>query len=220
MRKAIFDVIDELNRTFEIQRIAIRGLGWEEYVTPGIGSHAQQVVNEQLLTEYDILIAIFATKLGTLTPNARSGTIDEIEHAIANNKSPMGKYRVQVYFRDKLESTSSLSIDEFKNVIEYREALKPRGILFGMFKEREDLQREIRVNWPAPGSADTELGVLMEPEVRAIQFLSLFWIALSGRRVCGLGRRRGLCRWRCAAGWEEISRAARARLCESPPAEL
>jgi hypothetical protein len=103
-----------------------------------------------LLTEYDILIAIFATKLGSPTPSARSGTIEEIEHAIANDKSPMGKYRVQVYFRDKLESTSDLLIDDFKDVIEYREALKPRGILFGMFKERDDLQREVRVNIQRP----------------------------------------------------------------------
>jgi two-component system, NtrC family, sensor kinase len=44
--------------------------------------------------------------------------------------------------------------------------------------------------------------------------------AISARRVCGRGRRRGLCRWRCAAAGAERRRAARARLCGSPPAEL
>src|SRR5690349_15709686 len=99
IRKSVFEVIDELNRTFEVQRVAIRGLGWEEYVTPGIGTDAQNVVSQQLLREYDILIALFATKLGSPTNSAASGTVEEIEHAIANEKSEMGKHRVQVYFR-------------------------------------------------------------------------------------------------------------------------
>ncbi len=150
MRKAVFDVIDELNRAFEIQKVAIRGLGWEEYVTPGIGSSAQDVVNKQLLVEYDILVAMFATKLGTPTPNAASGTIEEIDNAIANVASPMGKHRVQVYFRDKLDGISNISVDEFKGLFEFRECLKSRGILFGLFKDRDDLQREIRINIQKP----------------------------------------------------------------------
>lgn len=149
-RKVLFDVIDELNRSFDIQKVHIRGLGWEEYVTPGIGMDAQDVVNQQLLTDYDILIALFSTKLGSPTERATSGTIEEIEHAIANTTSPMGKYRVQVYFRDRIDSASSLSMDEFKKVMDYREALKPRGVLFGLFKSDDDLQREIRVNVQRP----------------------------------------------------------------------
>jgi hypothetical protein len=149
-RKAVFEVIDELNRAFEIQKISIRGLGWEEYVTPGIGSDPQNVINEQLLKEYDILIALFAYKLGSPTTNAASGTIEEIEHAIANKESPMGRHRVQVYFRNKIENTSEISIEELKKVFEYREKLKPLGVLYGSFKDREDLQKEVRINLQRP----------------------------------------------------------------------
>ena len=69
-RRVVFEVIHELNRSLEIQRVAVRGLGWEEYATPGISDSAQTVINEQVLKEYDILVAIFATKLGTPTANA------------------------------------------------------------------------------------------------------------------------------------------------------
>lgn len=103
-RKAVFEVVDELNRAFEAQRVAVRGLGWEEYVTPGVGAEAQEVINEQLLGEYDILVALFGFKLGTPTRNALSGTVAEVERAIKNLDSPMGKHRVQVYFRDSVES--------------------------------------------------------------------------------------------------------------------
>ena len=118
--------------------------------TPGIGSDPQNVINEQLLKEYDILIALFASKLGSPTTNAASGTIEEIEHAIANKESPMGRHRVQVYFRDKIENTSEISIEELKKVFEYREKLKPLGVLYGSFKDRDDLQKEVRINLQRP----------------------------------------------------------------------
>jgi hypothetical protein len=145
-RRAVFDGIYELNRIFEAQKISIRGLGWEEYVTPGIGSGAQNVINEQLLRDYDILIALFGTKLGTPTSNAPSGTVEEIEHAIANTQSPLGQHRVQVYFLDKIDSASSISIDELKRVADFRQELEPRGVLYRLFKSEDELQQEVRVN--------------------------------------------------------------------------
>ncbi|MHC4042451.1 hypothetical protein [Bradyrhizobium sp. 23AC] len=149
-RRAVFDVIHELNRTLESQGISIRGVGWEEYATPGIGSEVQEVVSQQILREYDILIALLATRLGTPTEKHRSGTVEEIEHAIANTSNPMGLYRVQVYFRDRIESVSSISIDEFSKLTEFRKQLEPRGILYKLFKNDDELQREVRVNIQRP----------------------------------------------------------------------
>lgn len=149
-RKAVFDVLHELNRSLEVQGISIRGLGWEEYVTPGIAADSQAVINEQLLTEYDILIAILATKLGTPTSNSVSGTVEEIEHAIANTKSSMGNFRVQVYFRDRIENISNISIDEYRKVAEFRESLKARGVLYRLFVDDRELQKEIRANIERP----------------------------------------------------------------------
>jgi hypothetical protein len=145
-RRAVFDGIYELNRILEAQKISIKGLGWEEYVTPGIGSEAQDVVNKQLLREYDILIAIFGTKLGTPTSNALSGTVEEIEYAIANTTSPLGQYRVQIYFLDKIDSASSISIEELKKVSDFRKQLEPRGVLYRLFRSDDELQKEVRVN--------------------------------------------------------------------------
>jgi hypothetical protein len=149
-RKFVFDAIHELDRTFEVQNIAIRGLGWEEYATPGIAGEAQDVINKQILQEYDILIAIFGTKLGSPTKSNSSGTVAEIEHAIAKNDSDMGLHRVQVYFCDKIESLSNTSIDELKRLDEYRKSLSERGVLYRVFSTGDQLQREIRVNVQRP----------------------------------------------------------------------
>lgn len=100
IRKSIFDVLHELNRAFEGQGVAIRALGWEEYAAPGVDSEAQVLINKQILKEYDILVAVFSAKLGTPTATSRSGTVEEIEHAIDNVGSSMGNYRAQVYFRE------------------------------------------------------------------------------------------------------------------------
>src|SRR5262245_34260005 len=130
-RKIVFEVIDEMNTTFEIQKLAIRHLGWEEYASPGIGDHPQAVVSGQLLKEYDILIALFTTSLGTPTLNARSGTVEEIEHAIANKNSDLGQFRVQVYFIEQtLSPTNLLALEELRKVIEYREELGQRGVFY------------------------------------------------------------------------------------------
>lgn len=149
-RRTVFEVIHELNRTLEAQRISIRGLGWEEYVTPGIDIDAQSVINGQLLNDYDILIALFGTRLGTPTSKSPSGTIEEIEQAIANTSSPMGKHRVQIYFLDTIDNLSSLSLEELSKVADYRKQLEPRGILYQLFKDKDQLEREIRVNIQKP----------------------------------------------------------------------
>lgn len=150
MRRAVFEIIDEINRTFEVQRISVRGLGWEEYVTPGVSDEPQSVINESILQDYDVLIAMFATKLGTPTKTAGSGTVEEIEKALAREPMPLGKHSIQVYFRDKIENLSEIPIDELKRVSDFRNSLKARGVLYGQFKERDDLQREIRVNLQRP----------------------------------------------------------------------
>lgn len=149
-RKTVFDAIHELNRIFEIQRVTIRGLGWEEYTSPGIDTEPQSVINAQLLRDYDILVAVFGTKLGSPTKTQKSGTIEEIEKAILNASSEMGIHRVQVYFCDKIESISSVSLEELQQVAEYRKSLAARGVLYREFKSDDELQREIRVNLQRP----------------------------------------------------------------------
>jgi hypothetical protein len=91
-------------------------MNWEEYVSPGIDAEPQTLINKQLLRSYDMLIAIFGTKLGTPTGSHRSGTLEEIEHAIGRNDSVFGEYRVQVYFKDAIESLRDVDPAELSEV--------------------------------------------------------------------------------------------------------
>jgi putative ubiquitin-RnfH superfamily antitoxin RatB of RatAB toxin-antitoxin module len=62
----------------------------------------------------------------------------------------MGRHRVQVYFKDRIESASNISIEEFTKLVEFRQRLETRGILYKSFKDDDQLRQEIRVNIQRP----------------------------------------------------------------------
>lgn len=58
-----------------------------ESVSPGFGDYAQAVVNEQIVEESDVCIAIFTDRLGTATPGGHpSGTAEEVAEVLAAGK--------------------------------------------------------------------------------------------------------------------------------------
>jgi hypothetical protein len=145
-RKAVFDSLTELNRTLDIQGTSLKVIGWEDYSSPGVGPDAQQVVNRQILDEYDILIGLFGTRLGTPTSQARSGTVEEIEKALSRQNAAMGEFHVQVYFGDRIEQVSQINVSDLVEVIDYQKSLHARGVFYKTFRSKEDLAREVRVN--------------------------------------------------------------------------
>lgn len=56
-------------------------IGWEDYVLPGVGIDAQDVVNKQIKQEYDVFVGLFKSRIGTKTHRAISGTVEEYELA-------------------------------------------------------------------------------------------------------------------------------------------
>ncbi|NEG55073.1 hypothetical protein [Bifidobacterium platyrrhinorum] len=80
-----------LDIRFETQR-------WPRDTTPVLrdGSDGQEVTNEQIIDNADIVIAVFASRLGTPTPrNGFSGTAEEIDYAFRRLDKAC-----HVYFRD------------------------------------------------------------------------------------------------------------------------
>lgn len=145
-RKAIFDAISELNLQLESQNYYVRALGWEEYVSPGIGDNPQAVINEQLFQSWDMLVAIFGAKLGSPSGAFRSGTLEEIEKAIASDNSVFKHHRIQIYFKDSISSISKIDPTEFSELLSFRSSLGSRGILYGVFSDAQQLSRAIRLN--------------------------------------------------------------------------
>ena len=76
----------------------------------------QENINNQLLDKCDIIIAIFWSKLGTPTSVAESGTVEEIERGIKQEKE------VAIYFSEKPVPFDH-DQDQFKRLKEYRNKL-------------------------------------------------------------------------------------------------
>ncbi|MCK0519316.1 nucleoside 2-deoxyribosyltransferase [Williamsia sp. DF01-3] len=58
----------------------------EEGGAPAFGEYAQNVVNEQIIDDSDMVLAVFTDRLGTATPGHPSGTAEEINRALAQGK--------------------------------------------------------------------------------------------------------------------------------------
>lgn len=80
---------------------------WETDSVPSYGGHPQHFINERIIDRSDLLIAVFWTRIGSPTPNEKSGTIEEIRE-FARRKGPK---RVMVYFCTRPVSQSPDEID-------------------------------------------------------------------------------------------------------------
>jgi hypothetical protein len=64
-----------------------------EFATPELGDHPQHILNGKIIASSELLVAILHSKLGTPTPTASSGTVEEIREFIARK----GPKRVMLY---------------------------------------------------------------------------------------------------------------------------
>jgi hypothetical protein len=65
-----------------------------EFAVPQMGGHPQSILNKTIIEASDLLVAIFWSKLGTPTPTAPSGTVEEIREFIRLK----GPQRAMIYF--------------------------------------------------------------------------------------------------------------------------
>src|SRR4051812_31537661 len=64
------------------RRIALVPLRWETGSVPMLGEHPQAILNKQLVERTDIMIALFGSRIGSSTPHAISGTVEEVENSL------------------------------------------------------------------------------------------------------------------------------------------
>lgn len=102
---------------------------------PLLGSHPQALINAQGVDDSDIVFALFGGRLGSPTPEAASGTAEEVDRALGLGKP------VHLYF-----STAPLPNDIDTSQLEalrrFKESMQERGLL-GEFSNPEQLGYEV-----------------------------------------------------------------------------
>jgi Domain of unknown function (DUF4062) len=111
-------------------------IGWETDATPDLSDRGQAIINNQLVDKCDLLIGIFWTRIGTPTPEAESGTVEEIQRFIAQGK------RCIVYFSDRSAPPSKIDSQQYKRLRNYRQKLNKIG-LTDAYKEIEEFREKV-----------------------------------------------------------------------------
>jgi hypothetical protein len=96
---------------------------WEHSAVPALGGHPQKILNKQIIDKSELLIAIFWSRLGTPTPDAESGTVEEIEEFI----EAKGAARVMLYFCTR-DIRHDIDLEELQRLRDYKETMKTRGL--------------------------------------------------------------------------------------------
>ena len=146
-RKLLEGVIQELNLTWPQQLgISLELIKWETHAFPGAGTDPQDVINHQLPQDYDILLLMLWSRIGTPTPRAQSGTLEEFENAYERWRSNPKLLRLMIYFKNTPLSPDNIDPDQLRLLQEFRKSLGDRGILYSTFTGGEEFSQLLRIH--------------------------------------------------------------------------
>jgi hypothetical protein len=135
-RKAVTEAINTWTRRHGDQTGVIMQAVSSEQARPDMSADPQAVINRQLGENRDAVIAVFGKRIGTATPRAISGTVEEIEEAIGEGKD------VMVYFSSGPISRDGLDLVQLAKLEEFRRSLQSRGLL-GSYKSLPHLKTQL-----------------------------------------------------------------------------
>lgn len=143
--RALLDtIIAELNRIWSgTLGVMLDVLKWEVNVRPAFASDPQAAINEQIPPDYDVLIAIFWGRIGTPTPRALSGSIEEFDRAY-ERLMVTGLPEILLYFKDTPIAPSKIDLDQLKGVQDFKQSLTKKGGLYWCFDDLPSFESSLR----------------------------------------------------------------------------
>ena len=134
-REQLAKVVQELNTTLSALApeagIVVEMVGWETHVHPGLGSDAQDVVNQQI-GSYDIFVGAMWRRFGTPTARADSGTEEEFRIAHRAFAEEHRLLQILFYFcRAPAPPPSTQDeLAQLGRVLQFRQELTPHGLVW------------------------------------------------------------------------------------------
>lgn len=101
-----------------------------------MGDRAQGVINDQVVNSCDMAIGVFWTRLGSPTGVSESGTAEEIEWFIKNQKP------VMVYFSSRSIDPTKLDLDQYKSLKDFEKRMQKIG-LTGAYNNLTDFREQL-----------------------------------------------------------------------------
>lgn len=145
-RKVILDVIEEINRIWsKTQNIRLVPLTWENDSYPDIGEYTQDVINKQVLIDYDFFIGILWSRFGTPTKKAKSGTEEEFVQAFEKYLKNPKLLKIMLYFKKKKIASINKIPEQINLINEFKEKIKNTNrFLYWNFNDTEEFKTIVR----------------------------------------------------------------------------
>lgn len=136
-------VVDTINKTSGRQNsYFLECLNWTQDTYTQIGEDAQDVINKQIDSEYDILIGLIWLKVGTPTKRDQSGTIEEINRAIDSDKKEF-----LIYFKTASpENLNDLDLGQYAKVKSFKSELSQKGVLYKEFDTLKTFESLLQIH--------------------------------------------------------------------------
>jgi hypothetical protein len=109
---------------------------YEQHAVPMLGGHAQSIINTQAVSRADVVVAFFDARLGTETPEAVSGTAEEITRAHRDGKP------VHVYFSNEAVERESIDPEQLRALADFKTTLSSEGLL-GSYENPQHLASQV-----------------------------------------------------------------------------
>lgn len=117
------------------KQIILQPWRWETSSVPQLGDHPQSLINAQGVDESDLVFALFGGRLGSPTPGAVSGTVEEIERALAQRRP------VHLYF-STAPLPNDVDTEQLEGLRAFKQQIRQKGLL-GEFSNVSQLEHEI-----------------------------------------------------------------------------
>jgi hypothetical protein len=136
-------IIEEINKTDgEFNNYNLALINWKQDTYTAIGEDAQAVINDQVEKEYDVLVGLLWLKVGTPTKRDKSGTIEEINRALANLDK-----KLLIYFNTSPpENINDINTSELAEINNFKKELGGKGVLYKEFNSLPAFESLFRIN--------------------------------------------------------------------------
>ena len=139
------DVIDRLNLEWDSRGIRLKLVRWRTHAGPGFGEDPQTVINDQIQPDHDVFIAILWSRIGTPTPRAESGTIEEFQRAKERYDEDPDSIALMLYFK-MAPVPQPIDAKQIQAVQDFQSGLGDEGGLYWTFETADDFERTVRLH--------------------------------------------------------------------------
>jgi hypothetical protein len=114
-RQTVREVVNEWNDVHARDRgQVLLPVSWENRASPLMGAHPQKIINEQVLEDADLLVAVFWTRIGSRTDESVSGTVEELQSHIKAGKPAMLYFSAAPVAPDSIDPKQYAALKAFK----------------------------------------------------------------------------------------------------------